>query len=126
MLILGSDNCTEGDIRLRFGSQSNQGTVEVCINTFWSSICTNSWDSRDAQVVCRQLGYATLGTQIKASTVGWVLIAWFNDCILDKSNQIMNPIIAKVNPVVYFVHVCESIIANVGIARNSQLIDTHN
>ena len=46
---------------MRFGPHANQGTVEVCINSFWSSICHNSWDSRDAQVVCRQLGYATLG-----------------------------------------------------------------
>ena len=28
-----------------------------------------------------------------------VLIAWFNDCILEKSGQIANPIIAKVDPV---------------------------
>lgn len=62
---LESDNCTEGDIRLRFGPQANQGTVEVCISSFWSSICGNSWDSRDAQVVCRQLGYSTLGDEHK-------------------------------------------------------------
>ena len=59
--ILEGDNCTEGDIRLRFGPQENQGTVEVCVGSFWSAICHNSWDSRDAQVVCRQLGYPPFG-----------------------------------------------------------------
>ena len=59
--ILEGDNCTGGDIRLRFGPQENQGTVEVCVSSFWSAICDSSWDSRDAQVVCRQLGYPVLG-----------------------------------------------------------------
>ena len=53
-------NCTEGKIRLRGGSQ-RQGTVEICLSGFWGTICDNSWDSRDASVVCRQLGYPVLG-----------------------------------------------------------------
>ena len=35
-------------------------------------------------------------------TVGRVLIAWFNDCVLGKSGQIANPIIAMVDPVPYY------------------------
>ena len=56
-------NCTEGQIRLRGGSQ-RQGTVEICLSGFWGTICDNSWDSRDASVVCRQLGYPVLGEEI--------------------------------------------------------------
>ena len=41
------------------------------------------------------------------STVGRILIAWFNDCVLGKSGQIVTPMIAMVDPVVY-VHVYES------------------
>ena len=56
------DNCTLGDIRLLFGSNDREGTVEVCVDGYWSTICHNSWDSRDAAVVCRQLGFIyTLG-----------------------------------------------------------------
>ena len=58
------------------------------------------------------------------------LIAWFNDCVLVKSGQIANPIIAMVNPVLYCsIHtflLANLLIANVGKTHNSQLIDTHN
>ena len=36
------------------------------------------------------------------ATIGRVLIAWFNDCILGKLGQITNPIIAMVDPVPYY------------------------
>ena len=35
-------------------------------------------------------------------TIGTILIAWFNDCILGKSGQIANLIIMIVNPVPYY------------------------
>ena len=38
----------------------------------------------------------------KQITVGRFLIAWFNDCVLGKTGQIVNPIIAMVNPVPYY------------------------
>ena len=59
MLTVPTKYCTEGQIRLRGGQR--QGTVEICLNGFWGTICDNSWDSRDASVVCRQLGYPVLG-----------------------------------------------------------------
>ena len=46
-------------------------------------------------------------------TVGTVLIAWFHDCVLGKSGQIANPIMAMVDPVPYYCicahYVCKSI-----------------
>ena len=55
---------------------------------------------------------------------------WFNDCVLGKSGQIVNPLIAMVDPVPYYsvqAGLCLRIllIASTGIrnTRNSQSID---
>ena len=56
-----SGNCSDGNVRIRFGANERIGTVEVCVSGFWGSICDSLWDSRDADVVCRQLGFYTFG-----------------------------------------------------------------
>ena len=50
-------SCTHGAVRLRNGSTSDEGRIEICVNGEWGSVCDSSWDRREAQVVCRQLGY---------------------------------------------------------------------
>ena len=49
--------CNETDFRLVDGLTVHDGRVEICLNGVWGSVCDHSWDVRDAQVVCRQLGY---------------------------------------------------------------------
>ena len=54
-------NCTNGDIRLQNGLNAREGNVEVCVDGFWGTVCSNYWDSREATVVCKQLGFVNSG-----------------------------------------------------------------
>lgn len=51
------------DDSTNIGSYGAAGTVEICLNNQWGSICGSeaNWTVTDARVVCRQLGYSTKG-----------------------------------------------------------------
>ena len=71
MFVIEPTGCGEGAVRLDGGDIEQEGRVEVCVNGVWGSICDYGWDKTDAHVICKQLGYAELGTEV-TMIVGYI------------------------------------------------------
>ena len=61
-------DCADGSVRLVGGLVDSEGTVEICQNGSWNSLCPSGWGYQEAFVVCRQLGLPATGELFLLST----------------------------------------------------------
>ena len=74
-LCLYAGICTNGDVRLVDGFNSASGRVELCANNHWGTICGDSWDKNDAEVVCRMLNYSSSGKTLYS--IYYIIVVYF-------------------------------------------------
>ena len=61
-IIVAIGVCNDGRMRLVGGHGSSEGRLEICLSEQWGRVCGDRyWDSNDAKVVCKQLGYLSTG-----------------------------------------------------------------
>ena len=57
--------CVNGEVLLYNGSDVSldfmEGTVLVCYNNTYGTVCDDFWDEMEARVVCSHLGYSEAG-----------------------------------------------------------------
>ena len=61
---------SDGNLRLVGSSYSNHGCLEIYYNGVWGTVCDDGFNSTDARVACRQLGYSEYSRYGNVRTFG--------------------------------------------------------
>lgn len=59
-----------GEIRLAGGGTFSEGRVEIFTNGEWGTVCDDHWDIHDATVVCKEIGFPSAVSAVRASHFG--------------------------------------------------------
>ena len=62
-------------MRLVGGELASEGTIQLCRDEVWGTVCDDFWDSVDADIVCRQLGFGGDGKAAKVVRLTIAVIA---------------------------------------------------
>ena len=58
------------EVRLRSGTLVSEGRVEVRLRDSWGTVCDDHWTLKEANVVCRSLGYGSAAIAAKNAYFG--------------------------------------------------------
>ena len=68
----------DGSVLLYNGSvvsdSFSEGTVLICYNNEYGTVCDDFWDELEAKVVCGQLGYSTASTYVCGDSITITII----------------------------------------------------
>ncbi len=80
-------NCTDGDIKLSGGSTPYEGTVLVCMNNAWGTVCDDYWGPEEAQVVCNAMDYSAQGNKdLERYLINYLIYAYLTKNVHVLSN----------------------------------------
>ena len=69
--------CYEGNVWLPGGNTWREGTVEICHNGVWSTVCDDRFGTNEAKVVCSMLGYDTAGMSVMENNLFLFFLSLF-------------------------------------------------